>query len=103
MNIGLIGGSFFNNFNYQVNNADAEIVLELNDRVRSGLDAEAWRSRFDSVRDPLERLDEYLLANPGLKKRERERLERNRASLVAQLEDLEQRANRAEVPQAWRQ
>jgi clan AA aspartic protease (TIGR02281 family) len=103
MSIGLIGGSFFNNFNYQVNNADAEIVLELNDRVRAGLDEEAWRTRFESVREPLERLDEYLLENPGLKQRERERLERNQAVLVAQLEELEKRANRAEVPQTWRQ
>lgn len=103
MQIGLLGGTFFNNFVYQVDAAKSEIVLVRNERIRGGLDEESWRARFRSVREPLERLDAYLASEQTLRASERERLERNRAALSAQLEDLERRANQHGVPQIWRQ
>jgi clan AA aspartic protease (TIGR02281 family) len=103
MNVGLLGGTFFNNFVYQVDAAESEIVLMRNERIRGGLDEDGWRERFRSVRDPLERLDAYLASQQTLRASERERLERNRAALSAQLEDLERRANQLGVPQVWRQ
>jgi hypothetical protein len=103
MQVGLLGGTFFNNFVYQVDAAESEIVLVRNERIRGGLDEEGWRARFQSVRDPLERLDAYLASEGALRDSERARLERNRAALSAQLEDLERRANQLGVPQLWRQ
>jgi len=103
MRVGLLGGTFFNNFIYQVDAAAGEILLVPNDRLRGGLDEAAWRARFETLRDPIERLDAYLASGEVVRQAELERLERNRAALHAQLEELERRANRLEVPQAWRQ
>jgi clan AA aspartic protease (TIGR02281 family) len=103
MPVGLLGGSFFNNFVYQVDAAASEILLVPNDRLRGGLDEAAWRARFQSLRDPIERLDAYLASGEAVRQGERERLEGNRTALSARLEELERHANRLEVPQAWRQ
>jgi aspartyl protease family protein len=103
MQIGLLGGTFFNNFVYQVDAAAGEILLVPNDRLRGGLDEAAWRARFESLRDPIARLDAYLESKEVVRQGERERLQRRRTALFDQLEELERRANRLEVPQAWRQ
>ncbi|HEY5657353.1 MAG TPA: retroviral-like aspartic protease family protein [Myxococcota bacterium] len=103
MQVGLLGGTFFNNFVYQVDAAAGEILLVPNERIRGGLDEEGWRARFRSLRDPIERLDAYLASGEVVRQAERERLERNRAVLSAELEELERHANRLDVPQAWRQ
>jgi clan AA aspartic protease (TIGR02281 family) len=103
MQVGLLGGTFFNNFIYQVDAAAGEILLVPNERLRGGLDEAAWRARFESLRDPIARLDAFLGAEETLRRGERERLERRRTALLEQLEELERRANRLDVPQAWRQ
>ena len=103
MQVGLLGGTFFNNFIYQVDAAASEILLVPNDRLRGGLDEAAWRARFERLRDPIARLDEYLASGEVQRQAEIERLEGNRAALHAQLEELERHANRLDVPQAWRQ
>ncbi len=103
MRVGLLGGTFFNNFIYQVDAAAGEILLVPNDRLRGGLDEAAWRARFETLRDPIARLDAYLASGDVVRQAEIERLERNRTALHAQLDELERRANRLEVPQAWRQ
>jgi clan AA aspartic protease (TIGR02281 family) len=102
MQVGLLGGTFFNNFVYQVDAAASEILLVPNDRLRGGLDEAAWRARFEGLRDPIARLDAYLASGEVVRQGERERLERRRSALLEQLEELERRANRLEVPQAWR-
>jgi aspartyl protease family protein len=103
MQIGLLGGSFFNNFIYQVDAAASEILLMQNDRLRGGLDEAEWRARFESLRDPIARLDAHLASGEVVRQGERERLQRRRSALFEQLEELERHANRLEVPQAWRQ
>ncbi len=103
MQVGLLGGTFFNNFIYQVDAAASEILLVPNERLRGGLDEAAWRARFESLRDPIARLEAYLASEETLRQGERERLERRRTALLEQLEELETHANRLEVPQAWRQ
>jgi len=102
MQVGLLGGTFFNNFVYQVDAAEGEIILVRNDRIRGGLDEDGWRARFDSLRDPIERLDAYLESDEILPASERARLERNREALRTQLEALDQHANRVSVPHRWR-
>jgi aspartyl protease family protein len=103
MQVGLLGGTFFNNFIYQVDAAAGEILLVPNDRLRGGLDETEWRARFHDLRDPIARLEAHLAANEGMRQGERERLKRHRTVLLEQLEELERHANRLEVPHAWRQ
>jgi clan AA aspartic protease (TIGR02281 family) len=103
MQVGLLGGSFFNNFVYRVDAAEGIITLQPNERVRGGLDSESWRERFRSVRDPLERLEAYLKDRDISRAGERRRLEQRRAELRDSLAMLEDEANRSDVPFAWRE
>jgi clan AA aspartic protease (TIGR02281 family) len=103
MQVGLLGGTFFNNFVYRVDAAEGVITLEPNDRIRGGLDAEGWRRRFRSVRDPLERLEAYLADRDVSRAGERRRLEARRAELRESLSMLEDEANRFDVPVTWRE
>jgi len=102
MQVGLLGGTFFNNFVYQVDYAKSEIVLEPNHRIRGGLDEAAWRDRFRSLRDPIERIEAYLASEAATDAADRARLERNREELLSRLAELEQHANRLNVPHKWR-
>jgi clan AA aspartic protease (TIGR02281 family) len=110
MEIGLLGGTFFNNFVYRVDAAAGVIALSPNDQMRGGLAAEAWRERFRALRDPLARLEAHLatmeedLANTNpFERKEREKLEQRRTELRARLEALDEQANKAGVPHTWRQ
>jgi len=102
MSVGLLGGSFFNNFVYRVDAAAGVISLAPNEQIRGGLGEDEWRRRFRSLLDPLERLDAHVRDTPKLRQREIEALARRRAELEAMLAALEQEANRLEVPQVWR-
>ena len=102
MEIGLLGGTFFNNFVYQVDAARSVIRLEPNENVRGGLSAEEWAERFQELRAPLARLDDYLATEQALRQRDRERLERHREELQRALGALDQEANRFSVPHRWR-
>lgn len=103
MDIGLLGGSFFNNFVYRVDAAESVITLSPNDGIRGGLDADGWRARFSEVRDLIGKLDEHLAGNAQLASSERAVLEERRAELRAALEALDREADRQRVPQTWRQ
>jgi clan AA aspartic protease (TIGR02281 family) len=103
MPVGLLGGSFFNNFVYRVDAAQSVITLAPNDGMRGGLDAQSWRARFAEVRSLLERLEAHLQSQPGMHANERELLEGRRAELRAALDALDQEADRLHVPQTWRQ
>jgi hypothetical protein len=102
MSIGLLGGTFFNNFVYRVDAAESEIRLVPNERIRGGLREQEWRTRFLQLREPLARVDSYLEEAVVLRKGERARLERRRSELANSLEELEQHANRLDVPYKWR-
>ena len=102
MDIGLLGGSFFNNFVYQVDAARGVIRLEPNENVRGGLSAQQWTHRFQELRAPLAKLDHYLATEEKLPRCERERLERHREELQQALGALDQEANRFSVPYRWR-
>lgn len=102
MEIGLLGGTFFNNFVYQVDAAQSVIRLKPNDRVKGGLTAGEWGSRFEELRGPLARLDDYLASDVKIRSRDRERLDRHRAELERALRELEDEANRLGVPYKWR-
>jgi clan AA aspartic protease (TIGR02281 family) len=102
MDIGLLGGSFFNNFVYQVDSAAGVIMLSPNAGVASGYTEEQWRERFRAVRKPLARL-EAALDRGGFVNQDRvNQLEQRREELRAELESLEWNASRSNVPEDWR-
>ena len=103
MDIGLLGGNFFNNFVYRVDAAESAITLVPNEQIRGGLRAKDWKERFRSLRNPLARLAAHLESGEVRRKGERAELERRRVALQMRLEELEMEANRLDVPQAWRE
>ncbi|MBW2495245.1 MAG: aspartyl protease family protein [Deltaproteobacteria bacterium] len=103
MSIGLLGGAFFNQFNYRVDPAANVITLERNHAPAvPNQGEEHWRRRFRQVREPLEQLETYLRNREGLNETRREELEQKRLELEARLNALEREANRDSVPRAWR-
>jgi clan AA aspartic protease (TIGR02281 family) len=102
MDIGLLGGAFFNNFVYQVDSAAGMITLAPNARVRGGLDQSQWQERFDAIRAPLARVEAYIDKGGFMDKSRVRELESHREKLRAALEELEGQANRASVPRGWR-
>jgi aspartyl protease family protein len=103
MNVGLLGGSFFNNFKYSVDIAAGVITLAPNEGVRGGAAAEQWRERFHDLRLSIDRLEDYLEDRTITRPNRRRELEANLAALKEDLIDLEIEANHAGVPKSWRQ
>ena len=102
MDVGLLGGIFFNNYVYQVDSAAAVIMLTPNEGVASGYTKEQWRERFIAIRKPLARL-EAALERGGFVSTDRvKELELRRDELRAELEILESDAYRSGVPEDWR-
>jgi len=102
MQIGLLGGGFFNNFTFQIDPASNAITLVRNERVRAGRSEQEWRQRFQRARYDLARLEQYLAENTLTSESRVAELEAKRAEMARRLESLEAEANRADVPQAWR-
>ncbi len=102
LDVGLLGGAFFNNFVYGVDAAASVITLSPNDSIVAGLDETEWRRRFAAVRGPLEELERYLDEREISRDGRRAELEARRAELRAMLAELEREATRAGVPAAWR-
>ena len=103
MEVGLLGGSFFNNFVYHVDAAASVITLRPNEALRAGLGPDEWRERFRSVREPLATLERHLDAVEVTREGRREELEARRVELRQRLDELETAANRAGVPESWRE
>ena len=103
MSVGLLGGSFFNNYKYSVDVAAGVITLVPNEGVRGGAAAEQWRERFLDLRTSIERLEGYLDDRTITRSNRRKELEVNLMALKDDLRDLEIEANRARVPKAWRE
>ena len=102
LNVGLLGGSFFNNYKYSVDAAAGIITLTPNDGVRGGAAADQWRERFSALRESIERLEAYLTSRQITRAEQRRELEANLAAFKENLQKLEIEANHARVPQAWR-
>jgi Arc/MetJ family transcription regulator len=100
--VGLLGGAFFNNFTFKVDPAASVIAVVLNDRVRAGRSEAQWRLEFQRVRGDLARLERYIDENYFARASRVAGLEEKRALLEGELRALEEEADRAEVPQAWR-
>lgn len=103
MDIGLLGGAFFNNFVYQVDAAAGVITLVPNAGVRGGKGREEWLARFEEIRQPLAKLEAYLAKGGFLDEGRVRQLEDHREKLRASLRELENEANDMGVPRGWRQ
>jgi clan AA aspartic protease (TIGR02281 family) len=103
MELGLLGGSFFNNFVYEVDAAAEVITLRPNDGVRGGLSEPQWRERFRASRGELGRLERFLGENELVGETRRAELERSLETLRGSLDALEREANAAGVPRSWRE
>ncbi len=103
MRFGLLGGTFFNNFVYQVDAAAGRITLRANDLVRAGLTRSQWRERFNQLQAPLAALDERLESGADRRAGRVAELEKHRRALQHELAQLEGIADRAQVPQGWRE
>lgn len=102
MDVGLLGGSFFNNFVYQVDAAAGVITLRPNESVRGGLAEGQWRERFRAARSELTRLERYAEGQQEGSSRRAE-LDANVRGLQGALDALDAEANGAEVPRSWRE
>jgi clan AA aspartic protease (TIGR02281 family) len=102
MDVGLLGGTFFNNFVYQVDAAAGVITLRPNEGIRGGFSEEQWRDRFRSARAELARLERYVAGPDGSGARRAE-LERNLLGLRDAFDALQREANEAGVPRSWRE
>jgi aspartyl protease family protein len=103
MSIGLLGGAFFNQFNYRVDQTANVITLQRHHAAAApSLGEDYWRRRFQELRGSLEQLDAYLRDREGLEESRRDELEHKRGELQARLDELEREANRDSVPRAWR-
>jgi clan AA aspartic protease (TIGR02281 family) len=102
MEVGLLGGAFFNNFTFQIDPAANVIAAVLNDRVRAGRSEAQWRQEFQRARADLARLERYIDENHFSRASRVAGLEEKRTELEDRLQALEEEADRGDVPQAWR-
>jgi clan AA aspartic protease (TIGR02281 family) len=101
--VGLLGTSFFNHFTLQIDPAARVITLAPNPGMRGGASESQWTERFRVLRDRQARLDEFLADGELTDVSRRRQLEARRDELAAALEALDDEANRAGVPAAWRE
>ena len=87
MDVGLLGGAFFNNFTFQIDPAANVIAVVLNDRVRAGRSETQWRQQFQRVRGDLARLERYIDENHFTRASRVAGLEEKRAELEDELAD----------------
>ncbi len=108
MSVGLLGLSFFNHFNYNIDAARGVVTLTRNDLaesgvIRGGRSEAQWRAEFRDVRMRLQYARAELDGKSASKSRLRERLQGGIEELERQLDLLETEADAARVPMAWRQ
>ena len=107
MQIGLLGLSFFNHFTYHIDAAAGVLTLVPNDLAESGgilggRSEAQWRAEYQDLHARIEAVDREYASKSTSKAREREHLEKQRASLLGDLALLESEADRARVPMRWR-
>lgn len=106
LGIGLLGLSFFNHFTYQIDAANGVLTLQQNGLAESGLirggRSEAqWRAEFANIRTRIQTIGGARDGDPT--STWSERVDAQRAGLERQLDQLEDEADQAHVPQSWRE
>jgi len=107
MEVGLLGLSFFNHFTYNVDTASGVVTLQRNrlassGQIRGGRSQAQWQAEYASLRARMARIEAEHAQKSTHKTRERGRLEQELSGLQRQLAMLDEEADRAHVPMAWR-
>lgn len=107
MSIGLLGLSFFNHFKYRVDPASGIITLQSNGLaeagvLRGGRSESQWRGQFAALGARRRAVERALAESSGNRARRREELEGFLAEVDRQVRVLEDEADEARVPMAWR-
>ena len=108
MEMGLLGLSYFNHFQYSVDTAGGVLTLVPNDlaesgAIRGGRSEAQWRSEYQDLRQRLAWIERESDAKSSSKARALERLEEQRGALLAELAQLDGEADVARVPMSWRE
>jgi clan AA aspartic protease (TIGR02281 family) len=106
MNLGLLGMPFFNNFKVSLDPSRGVMTLEEIDLsavegVYGGYDGSVWRMKFRQLRQEIAQVEQKLEEVPSSYTSIIARLEERREYWLNQLEQLEDRAQRAGVPGQW--
>jgi clan AA aspartic protease (TIGR02281 family) len=101
--VGLLGTSFFNHFTLQIDPAARMLTLIVNPNMRGGASESQWRERFRGLQQRLARLEAHLEGGTLTTDARVRELEARREALGAELDQLEEEADRADVPAAWRE
>ncbi len=108
MPIGLLGLSFFNRFTYRIDAAAGIVTLTPNDgggpgqTMRGGRAEAQWRNEFRALRHRIDLVDQRYDELDPLRERHAKHLIRALEQFQQELAFLEQQADRARVPDAWR-
>lgn len=107
MSVGLLGLSFFNHFNYNIDAAQGLVTLTRNNlaaagHIKGGRSQAQWRSEFGGLKHRIAAVRHEYETTAEAKARERRRLEEQLQELGRQLELLEDEADSARVPMNWR-
>jgi len=108
LDTGLLGMPFFNHFKTQIDPVAGIMTLEeipegAVDSAFGGYDESMWRRQYAQIRREQARLDEMMDRVPSSYTSILERLESERAYWDDQLDQLEDRAQKAGVPHGWRE
>lgn len=108
LQVGLLGLTYFNHFQYEIDAARGLVHLTPNGvietgAVRGGRSEAQWRSTFGGLRKRMETVQEEIERTPASRSRKMEGLEEQRSRLLAQLSRLEAEADHARVPYTWRE
>ncbi len=108
MPIGLLGLSFFNRFRYQVDPQQGIITLEpngleANGWVRGGRSESEWRGQFRQLRGRRAQVEARIARLTPAHSRLLDELDEELDRIDEQMQSLEIEADRAEVPQRWRE
>lgn len=106
--VGLLGLTYFNHFQYEIDAARGLVHLTPNGLAESGMlpggRGEAqWRMSFSNLRARIEAVQAEIEGTPDSRSRKIAGLEGQRQGLLEQLALLEADADQAHVPFAWRE
>jgi len=106
MQVGLLGLSFFNHFNYNVDPGAGVVTLRPNGLaesgvIRGGRSAEQWQGQFRGLKGMLRAVEEER-GRSSLDSMRKQKLDAYADKLRQQIRDLESEADDARVPYAWR-
>jgi clan AA aspartic protease (TIGR02281 family) len=107
MQVGLLGLSYFNHFQYSVDPTRGIVTLVENGMARDGIlrggrSKHQWRSEFAQVHRRVADVEREKAGTPSSHGREHARLEARIRELERQYEVLEDEADDAHVPFGWR-